>query len=211
MTNDGRLMISTDEFRPTLSASQERRGYRRVSLSVHGRYMLEDRREFPCQTLDIAPDGVDLLAPTSGEIGSRVIVYLDNIGRVEGTVLREIENGFSMSINAPPSKQEKLAGQIAWLVNRQALGVPENRRHQRLELHHSETVLTFKDGRRIPATIIDCSISGAALDCAQPIELGTELAVGECDAQVVRQFEGGIAVAFATPIPPERFGPDLVL
>ncbi|MBV9559530.1 MAG: hypothetical protein JOY90_03565, partial [Bradyrhizobium sp.] len=33
---------------------QERRRFRREKLSVAGRYMLEDRREFPCRTIDIS-------------------------------------------------------------------------------------------------------------------------------------------------------------
>jgi len=207
MTNDDRFMISVE----AMPASQERRGYRRVKLSLLGRYMLEDRREFPCQTIDISPSGVGLLAPVPGEIGSRVIVYLDHIGRIEGSVIRKIENGFAMTIIAPQSKQDKLAGQLTWLVNRLAFGLRENRSHERIELMNTKTVITFKDGRRLPTIVVDCSISGAALDCGEMIPLGTEVSVGRREARVVRHFEGGIAVVFDQPISTERFGPDFVL
>jgi c-di-GMP-binding flagellar brake protein YcgR len=211
MTHDDRSMMSAEPFQQALSASQERRGYRRVNLSVPGRYMLEDRREFPCQTLDMSPGGVGLIAPVPGEIGSRVVVYLDHIGRLEGSVVRKLENGFAMRINAPQRKQDKLAGQLTWLASRQAFGVPENRRHERIELTNAQTVITLEDGRRIKATVIDCSVSGAALDCAETIPLGSELSVGRCEARVVRHFEGGIGVEFHQPIGIERFGPDLLL
>ena len=207
MTNDDRFMIGVE----AMPASQERRGYRRVKLSLLGRYMLEDRREFPCQTIDISPSGVGLLAPVPGEIGSRVIVYLDHIGRIEGSVIRTIENGFAMTIIAPQSKQDKLAGQLTWLVNRQAFGVPENRRHERIELMNTKTVITFKDGRCLPTIVVDCSISGAALDCGEMIPLGTKVSVGRREARVVGHFEGGIAVMFDQLISAERFGPDFVL
>src|SRR5580700_3008570 len=139
-------MISAEQATHPIPVPQERRRFRRVKLSVLGRYMLEDRREFPCQTIDISPGGVGLVAPVPGQIGSRVIVYLEHIGRIEGLVVRELENGFAMTIVAPQRKQEKLAAQLTWLINRQAFGLPEDRRHERIELANTNSVVTFKDG-----------------------------------------------------------------
>jgi hypothetical protein len=204
-------MISVEQVNHVLPAPQERRRFRRVQLSILGRYMLEDRREFPCQTIDISPGGVGLVAPVCGDIGSRVIVYLEHIGRIEGQIVRKLENGFAMTIVAPQRKQDKLAAQLTWLVNRQAFGLPEDRRHERIELMNNASVISFPNGRRLPATIVDCSISGAALDCGEMIPLGTEVTVGRRDARVVRHFSGGIAVEFDQPISAERFSPDFEL
>ena len=198
-------MFSVEHVKEVAPVPQERRRFRRVKLSVLGRYMLEDRREFPCQTIDISPGGVGLVAPVQGQIGSRVIVYLEHIGRIEGLVVRDLENGFAMTIVAPQRKQEKLAAQLTWLINRQAFGLPEDRRHERIELANTNSVVTFKDGRRLPAIIVDCSISGAAIDCGEMIPLGTEVTVGHREARVVRHFDAGIAVEFDQPISSERF------
>jgi hypothetical protein len=198
-------MFSVEHVNEVAPVPQERRRFRRVKLSVLGRYMLEDRREFPCQTIDISPGGVGLVAPVQGQIGSRVIVYLEHIGRIEGLVVRDLENGFAMTIVAPQRKQEKLAAQLTWLINRQAFGLPEDRRHERIELANTNSVVTFKDGRRLPAIIVDCSISGAAIDCGEMIPLGTEVTVGHREARVVRHFDAGIAVEFDQPISSERF------
>ncbi|HEV3247783.1 MAG TPA: PilZ domain-containing protein [Beijerinckiaceae bacterium] len=204
-------MFSVEPVNEVAPVPQERRRFRRVKLSVLGRYMLEDRREYPCQTIDISPGGVGLVAPVQGPIGSRVIVYLEQIGRIEGVVVRELENGFAMTIVAPPRKQDKLTAQLTWLVNRQAFGLPEDRRHERLELANTNSVIAFKDGRRLPAIIVDCSISGAALDCGEMVPLGTQVTVGHREARVVRHFEGGIAVEFEQPISGERFNSDFKL
>jgi hypothetical protein len=198
-------MFTVEPVNEVAPVPQERRRFRRVKLSVLGRYMLEDRREFPCQTIDISPGGVGLVAPVQGQIGSRVIVYLEHIGRIEGLVVRDLENGFAMTIVAPQRKQEKLAAQLTWLINRQAFGLPEDRRHERIELANTNSVVTFKDGRRLPAIIVDCSISGAAIDCGEMIPLGTEVTVGHREARVVRHFDAGIAVEFDQPISSERF------
>ena len=71
-----------------LPLSQERRRFQRVRVNLLGRYMLADRREFPCQVTDMSPGGMALIAPFAGQIGERVIAYVDHVGRLEGKVTR---------------------------------------------------------------------------------------------------------------------------
>src|SRR3979409_235961 len=90
-------------------AAEERRRFQRVKVHLLGRYMLPDRREFPCQIINMSPGGLALLAPGIGSVGDRVIAYLDHIGRVEGKITRIIDNGFAMSVGATARKRDKLA------------------------------------------------------------------------------------------------------
>ena len=46
--------------------------------------MLADRREFPCQVVNMSPGGMALIAPVAGQPGERVIAYVDHLGRLEG-------------------------------------------------------------------------------------------------------------------------------
>ena len=69
---------------PLLEARiQERRRHQRVKVVLPGRYMLEDRREYPCRTVDISPGGVAFAGLAKGRIGERVVAYLapDRSGR----------------------------------------------------------------------------------------------------------------------------------
>src|ERR1041384_8749698 len=102
----------------TLPHSQERRRHQRVKVNLLGRYMLPDRREFPCQVVDMAPGGMALQAPMAGQPGERVIAYVDHLGRLEGKIARTFENGFAMTISATLRKRDKLAAQPTWLANR---------------------------------------------------------------------------------------------
>ena len=111
---------------------EERRRFQRVRVDLLGRYMLPDRREFPCQVIDISPGGMALVAPVSGQPGEQVIAYVDHLGRLEGHVARIFPNGFAMTIAATQRKRDKLAAQLTWLANRHILGLPEDRRHGRL-------------------------------------------------------------------------------
>jgi len=55
----------------------ERRRHQRVKVVLLGRYMLEDRCEYPCQTIDISPGGVAIEGAIKGAIGERVVAEND--------------------------------------------------------------------------------------------------------------------------------------
>ena len=94
------MALANKKFLP---AAEERRRFQRVKVHLLGRYMLPDRREFPCQVINMSPGGLALLAPGIGNVGDRVVAYLDHIGRVEGKITRIIDNGFAMTVGATPA------------------------------------------------------------------------------------------------------------
>src|SRR5437867_12752472 len=108
--------MATVQERPrVLALSDERRRFQRVRVNLLGRYMLADRREFPCQVVNMSPGGMALIAPMAGNVGERVIAYVDHLGRLEGVIARHFHNGFAMTVAATPRKRDKLAAQLTWL------------------------------------------------------------------------------------------------
>jgi hypothetical protein len=187
-----------------IRASDLRR-HQRVKVALLGRYMLSDRREFPCQTVDMSPGGVRLTGAEPGLIDERVVLYLEEIGRLEGAIARLIPEGFAVRLNATPRKREKIASQLTWLANRESLGLPEGRTHERLKPVVSSTTLRIDAGREIPARIIDVSMSGVALSASIVPALGSSVLVGRTPGRVVRHFDGGVGVNFLLPISPDLF------
>src|SRR3954463_10117427 len=154
--------MSFAQKKSSFPATEERRRFQRVKVHLLGRYMLPDRREFPCQIINMSPGGLALLAPGIGNVGDRVIAYLDHIGRVEGKITRIIENGFAMTVGATARKRDKLAAQLTWLANRDILNLPEDRRHDRIVPRNPIALMTLEDGSKIPRGIIPLSLSGGA-------------------------------------------------
>jgi hypothetical protein len=179
---------------PTLN--EERRRFQRVHVNLLGRFMLSDRREFPCQVTDMSPGGMALVAPVSGRPGERVIAYIDHVGRLEGVVARSFPNGFAMTIAATPRKRDKLAAQLTWLANRHILGLPEDRRHGRLVPRNPRSILTMPDGNTAACHILDMSLSGAAVACEARPPVGSLVMIGRTQARVIRHREEGLAVEF---------------
>jgi hypothetical protein len=159
--------------------SEERRRFQRVRVDLLGRYMLPDRREFPCQVMNMSPGGMALIAPVAGEPGARLL-----------------QNGFAMTISATPRKRDKLAAQLTWLANRNILGLPEDRRHGRIMPRTPITRLILPNGINVSVRIIDVSQSGAGVASDQRPPLGALITLGKVPGRVVRHLEDGFAVEF---------------
>jgi hypothetical protein len=179
-----------------LPYSQERRRHQRVRVNLLGRYMLADRREFPCQVINMSPGGMALIAPVSGNVGERVIAYVDHLGRLEGTIARQYNNGFAMTIAATARKRDKLAAQLTWLANRSILNLPEDRRHGRIVPRNPAARLILPNGTNVGVRIIDISLSGAGVATPQRPEVGSLVTLGKIPGRVVRHLEDGFAIEF---------------
>jgi hypothetical protein len=172
--------------------------FQRVKVSLLGRYMLADRREFPCQVLEMSPGDAVVIAPISGIAGERVIAYIDHLGRIEGDITDVIDGGFKMDIVATSRKRDKMAAQLTWLANKDLLNLPEDRRHERVVPDNRHSTVVLDDGRRYNCKIIDISLSGAAIELAVRPAMGTPVTLGRMRARVVRHFGDGVAVEFVS-------------
>lgn len=179
-----------------LPLADERRRFQRVRVNLLGRYMLADRREFPCQVTDMSPGGMAVIAPVSGQTGERVIAYVDHVGRLEGVIARQFQNGFAMTVGATTRKRDKLAAQLTWLANRHILNLPEDRRHGRFTPRNPAARLILPNGLNVTCRVIDLSASGAALKTDQRPDIGVLVTIGNATGRVVRHLEEGLAVEF---------------
>jgi hypothetical protein len=196
--------------RPRLRRADRRRHYR-VEIALLGRYMLANRQEYPCQTINMSPGGILVTAPVRGNVGERVVLYLEHVGRVEGEIARHTEEGFAIALAATSRKREKLASQLTWLANRHALGLPEDRRHERITPRNAITVAKIDGGRETTVRLIDVSMSGAAFSIDTPPSIGTPVVLGKTAGKVVRHFQGGVAVEFLLTLSPDRFDENIIL
>jgi len=185
------------ERRPSLRAlNEDRRRHQRVKVNLLGRYMLPDRREFPCQVINMSPGGMALIAPVCGAAGERVIAYVDHLGRLEGQIARVFQNGFAMTISATARKRDKLAAQLTWLANRQILSLPEDRRHGRIVPRNPVARLILPNGVNLTCRVIDVSQSGAGIASQERPPIGTLVTLGKVQGRVVRHLDDGFAVEF---------------
>ncbi len=188
---------------------RDRRRHQRIKIKLLGRFMRENQQEYPCQLFSISAGGAAMMAPVAGEVGERIVAYIDEIGRIEGEVVRTFEGGFAMRINATQHKREKLVTRLTWLVNRDRLKLEDERRHMRRVVSETIAQVHLEDGRILSAQILDVSLSGASLALSYRPPVGTRLLLGKTCARVVRHHDRGVGVEFCeiqNPKALKRFG-----
>ena len=175
----------------------DRRRHRQVPVKVIGRFMRENKQEYPCQVINMSAGGMALLAPVGCDVDERIVAYLDNLGRIEGIVVRRFEGGFAVRILASLYKRERIANLLTWLVNQETLGLTEERRHERIVPRVDASKLILPDGAVHNCRVIDVSLSGASVACTVKPEIGTMVILGRMRGRVVRHHEQGLALQFA--------------
>jgi PilZ domain len=136
-----------------------------------------------------------MLAPVACETGERIVAYLDNLGRIEGVVVRAFEGGFAVRILAL-YKRECIANLLTWLVNQKSLGLGEERKHERVVPRINASKLILPNGDVHDCRVIDVSLSGASVACAVKPPTGTVVILGRMRGRVVRHHDQGIALQF---------------
>jgi PilZ domain len=174
----------------------ENRHYQRVKVDLAGRFMLTSREEYPCRVTDMSPGGLTLISQQKGFMCEEVIIYLEEIGRLECVIVRKTDDGFAVSINTTELKRHKLAEQLTWIVNRAEMGVSDSRQNKRALPKNPHATLTLKDGHKVPVKVIDISYSGAALNTKIVPLIDDVVSLNGQLARVSRVMESGCGIEF---------------
>lgn len=80
----------------------------RYPLVLSGRYMLIDRTEWSCHTVNVSTSGVLIKALARPVHGERIVAYLEDVGRLEGRVVRLDPTGFALRLITTDVKRQRL-------------------------------------------------------------------------------------------------------
>ncbi|MES5097158.1 PilZ domain-containing protein [Agrobacterium sp. BA1120] len=167
-----------------------------LPVALSGRLMVPSQDEYDCAAHEMTAETARITCFVRPRNGDRIIAYLQHIGRVEGVVKALTADGFTIAIMATERKREKLAAQLAWIAKRHALGLPEDRRHDRLTPRNPLADLMLSDGNIVPCRIIDLSLSGAAVETEIRPAMGSNVRLGNMAGRIVRHFMEGVAIEF---------------
>jgi PilZ domain len=173
---------------------RERRRFRRMPIAVTGRLLDTTGKEYDCRTADISPGDVRIVSNTLPEVGSRVVIYLEGIGRVSGRVARRCGEGeMAVIFDFSAHKREKMAEQLTLAANKD-LGIHEDTRPAVRE--GAQTVrLEFETGEAYDGEVLDFSLIGITIRSKRPPPLlGVWVRVGTVYGRVARLIEGGFAI-----------------
>jgi len=180
-----------------LSAPVDGRRHRRVAVALTGRCMFEDRSEVACRIVDMSVGGAAVTASFTGVVKERVVAYVDQIGRIEGRIVRHLAGGFAFAYSVSQSRRDKLADQLTWIANLPLLGLAEVRRHVRVVPADPWSTLVMRDGSVQRCRVLDVSMSGAAVRATVRPPIGAPVLLGRTRGKVVRLGRDDIGIEFA--------------
>ena len=177
----------------------DRRRHRRVLWQVPVRGLTGSGEEFACNTVDVCAGGLRINLARPLEKGENLVLYIEDIGRVEGVIVRVLnEIGYAIEFRVPPRKREKIADALTWLVNKDRLGLSDERIAERRPAT-GQVIAIHGKGVAIACAIADVSLFGVALKTSGPRPMiGDRVQIGERAGTCVRYIEGGFTVDFRT-------------
>lgn len=179
----------------------ERRRHQRIPLSAPGRFMAEDGTEHACTVKDISLGGLAILSDHAVNQGEIIILYLDDLGRFEGAVVRTFGGGFAIETSLTGPRRERVAERLAAIARGEKADGSATRRayarHSPAAAGLEEgSVLTLADGSAKPCRIIDMSLGGAQVAIEQRPPIGTGVSIGRMKGRIVRHTDEGIGIQF---------------
>jgi hypothetical protein len=175
----------------------ERRKHLRVPVNLSGRlFVPEDGREALCRITDMSPGGAQVACDFVPALGTDIVLYVDGFGRFEAEVSRPDEGCFGVRFHCSALKRDRVAEQLAVLMNRGFADESVLRRHERVAtqgLAH----FTLSNGETVPCQVLDLSLSGLSLKTNVRPRVGETVMIGQMSGRVVRHHETGIAIEFA--------------
>lgn len=176
----------------------DERRHRRIVISLPVRFMAADESEHKGLLFDMSPGGLSVTSDTILPLNSRTVLYVDEIGRVEGFVARHHKYGFAVKLSTTQNRRDKIAEHLTLHANKHRLREEDFRRHERSETDQ-EARCFLPDGAEIPCRVVDLSLSGAAIAVSPKPAMGAEIVIGRMRGKVVRVFESGVAIRFIDP------------
>jgi hypothetical protein len=181
---------------PGASPRRDRRAYKRVDLRLTGRFLTDEQADHELLTANVSCDGALILSGLPPEAGKQIVCYFDELGRVAGDVVRMAPGGFAIRFQTSPLKREKLADRLTWLVNKDTLGLKEDRGAPRFAAT-GQTVVIMPDGSQLQCRLTDISLTGAALEAhGTPPYVGDRVHANNMPAEVVRVAGKKFAVRY---------------
>lgn len=180
------------------SAPTEKRHYPRYELRIPLRFMFSDSSEHVGGLLNISANGMALSTNVCAEMGAHTIIYVNDLGRFEGKIVRVLENGFAVEFLSGKHKRQRTLEILDCVVGDKKKALIEKRRCPRTTFEPG-TVLRCASGQIISCEVVDLSLNGACLEMDDPPNVGEIVQIGRMRANVIRRLGRNIGIEFIGP------------
>ena len=184
----------------------ERREFPRLKARMPARLLINNETSGKGTLFDLSAGGVGVLTGVKVAAGDHVVMHLDGGGRLEGTVMRLLEDGFGVELTMSEAKRSRLIDALEPMVENvdEIVELPMNRRvAERVAGLRMETECHTENGI-LECRIVDMSLTGAAIETGSEIAIGAVITIGQTRGKVVRRYGKIYGIHFVRPNEIER-------
>lgn len=168
----------------------------RLPVQLHGRYLDAKGDEHRIVSVAMSCRSAQVRSKDLPQQGSQIVCYFEGIGRITGEVTRVVERGFLIGFTLSARKRDKLADQLIWLVNKDKLGLDDDREHGRYSAG-GPAQLKLEGGGVLNCRVVDISLTGAGFEAfSRAPAIGDIVSVGNLRGEVVRSQGRSFGIRF---------------
>lgn len=169
---------------------------KRLPLRLKGRFLDAQSEEYPLISLAMSCRTAQVRANHIPPVDSSIVCYFDELGRVVAAVRRHVKGGFLVEFSSTQHKRDKIADRLIWLVNRDTLGLTDDRKAPRYTAGGAAQV-TLKNGSTLNCRVVDFSLIGAGFEAMGPApNIGEVVIAGDLRGEVVRREGRSFGIRF---------------
>lgn len=176
---------------------KDQRRYRRISLNLPARIVVNAVDENEARLVNISPGDMALITDAKAVVGDAIVVHIKGLDIIEGTVARIFPDGVAISFLLSKSRKAVLTEKLMLLANP---GFSHDLNDQRAEPRHgasnARTVCRLPDGTSLFVKIVNMSVSGAAVDAPRRPPIGSSILIGRQRGVIVRHTPRGFVVVY---------------
>lgn len=177
--------------------SSDARRYKRVSLNLPARIVINVVDEYEGRLINISPGDMALITKAKTVVGDAAVIHIKGLDIIEGTVARIFPDGIAISYILSKRRRALLTEQLMLLTNPDfADGLADRRSAPRHRDPDSRMVCRLPDGSSLFVKIIDTSVDGVSVDAPRRPPVGSSIFVGRHRGVIVRHTPRGFVVVY---------------
>ncbi len=179
---------------------KDQRRYRRISLSLPARIIVNASEESDGRLVNISPGDMALITSARAMVGDAAVVHIKGLDIIEGTVARSFPDGIAISFLLSKSRKAVLTEKLMLLANPNfSEGLSDQRAEPRHSAANARTVCRLEDGTSLFVKVVNMSVSGAAVDAPRRPPIGSPIVMGRRRGVIVRHTPRGFVIVYDEP------------
>ncbi len=174
---------------------RDKRTHRRIALPLTVKMLFPDGTESEAIVRDISAGGAALLSEDRPAVNSNLVIYVEDVGRLEGSVVRHHTHGFAVSFSASKQKKDRVADKLTWVANKSRLGLADDGLSL-AGVAANAAELLLSDGSVLDCRIIGLSLNGASIRVTPKPPIGQDVSLGRMRGQVTHHLPDGVGIEF---------------